>query len=177
MGDHPIFGVAEIPAIGVQLTQETPADERAAIEYVLDGSRSARGRKSLLQAETENDGVRRAALHGRFEAIDGYTAKSRAGQLLHGLGFVPMTRRGRSPFTGWLAHASEPGPCAHVDPNLLFVDEPTNHLDLDAVIWLENWLRAYPGTLLLISHDRDFLDSVTSHIAHFRASANHALQW
>jgi len=151
------------------VAQETPTDERAAIEYVLDGDAELRAvEKYLLQAETENDGERLAALHGRFEVIDGYTAKSRAGQLLQGLGFsTDDEARAVSDFSGGWRMRLNLARALMCRSDLLLLDEPTNHLDLDAVIWLENWLSAYPGTLLLISHDRDFLDSVTSHIAHF----------
>ncbi|MEN8761936.1 MAG: ATP-binding cassette domain-containing protein [Thiogranum sp.] len=151
------------------VAQETPWDERAAIEYVLDGDAELRAvEKSLAQAETENDGERLAALHGRFEAIDGYTASSRAGQLIHGLGFsIDDEARPVSEFSGGWRMRLNLARALMCRSDLLLLDEPTNHLDLDAVIWLEGWLRAYPGTLLLISHDRDFLDSVTSHIAHF----------
>ena len=151
------------------VAQETPADERAAIEYVLDGDAELRAvERRLAQAETENDGERQAVLHGRFDAIDGYTAKSRAGQLLHGLGFSTHDEaRPVSEFSGGWRMRLNLARALMCRSDLLLLDEPTNHLDLDAVIWLENWLRVYPGTLLLISHDRDFLDSVTSHIAHF----------
>jgi len=151
------------------VAQETPVDERAAIEYVLDGDAELRAvQKSVAQAETENDGARLAALHDRFEAIDGYTASSRAGQLIHGLGFsTDDEARPVSDFSGGWRMRLNLARALMCRSDLLLLDEPTNHLDLDAVIWLESWLRAYPGTLLLISHDRDFLDSVTSHIAHF----------
>jgi ATP-binding cassette subfamily F protein 3 len=150
------------------VAQQTPADERAAIEYVLDGDTELRAvQKSLAQAETENDGDRLAALHGRFEVIDGYTASSRAGQLLHGLGFSTEDEvRPVNDFSGGWRMRLNLARALMCRSDLLLLDEPTNHLDLDAVIWLEDWLRGYPGTLLLISHDRDFLDSVTSHIAH-----------
>ena len=151
------------------VAQQTPADERAAIEYVLDGDTELRAvEKSLAEAETEDDGDRLAVLHGRFEAIDGYTAGSRAAQLLHGLGFSTQdAARPVNDFSGGWRMRLNLARALMCRSDLLLLDEPTNHLDLDAVIWLEDWLRSYPGTLLLISHDRDFLDSVTSHIAHF----------
>ncbi|MGB5396788.1 MAG: ATP-binding cassette domain-containing protein [Gammaproteobacteria bacterium] len=150
------------------VAQETPADERAAIDYVLDGDHELRQIETeLANAEKNGDGMQLASLHTRYDNIHGYSARSRAGQLLHGLGFKPgeETRAVNEYSGGWrmrlnLARA------LMCRSDLLLLDEPTNHLDLDAVIWLESWLRSYPGTLLLISHDRDFLDSVTTHIAH-----------
>ena len=150
------------------VAQEMPADERGAIEYVLDGDAELRAVEAdLALAEQNNDGTRLAALHGQFESIDGYTARSRAGQLLHGLGFrTDDEDRPVRDFSGGWRMRLNLGRALMCRSDLLLLDEPTNHLDLDAVIWLEGWLRAYPGTLLLISHDRDFLDSVCSHIAH-----------
>ncbi|MEN8213606.1 MAG: ATP-binding cassette domain-containing protein [Pseudomonadota bacterium] len=147
------------------VAQETPATERSALDYVLDGDEELR----QLQADidTTTDGSRLGELHARLEAIDGYRAESRAGRLLHGLGFqtAEITRAVSSFSGGWrmrlnLARA------LMCRSDLLLLDEPTNHLDLDAVMWLEEWLRQYRGTLLLISHDRDFLDSVCNHILH-----------
>jgi len=150
------------------VAQETPADECAAIEYVLDGDAELRAVEADLElAERENNGERLAVLHGQFEHIDGYTARSRAGQLLHGLGFQAADEdRPVRDFSGGWRMRLNLGRALMCRSDLLLLDEPTNHLDLDAVIWLEGWLRAYRGTLLLISHDRDFLDSVCSHIAH-----------
>ncbi len=150
------------------VAQETLADDRAAIEYVLDGDAELRAVEAdLARAEQNNDGTRLAALHGQFESIDGYTARSRAGQLLHGLGFGTADEvRPVSDFSGGWRMRLNLGRALMCRSDLLLLDEPTNHLDLDAVIWLEGWLRAYRGTLLLISHDRDFLDSVCTHIAH-----------
>ena len=150
------------------VAQEMPAENRAAIEYVLDGDSELRQVEAdLVRAETDNDGILLAALHGTYDNIGGYSARSRAAQLMNGLGFCTddETRAVREFSGGWqmrlnLARA------LMCRSDLLLLDEPTNHLDLDAVIWLEGWLHAYTGTLLLVSHDRDFLDSVTSHIAH-----------
>ena len=150
------------------VAQETPADPRAAIEVVLDGDAELRALEAdLAQAEIHNDGEGLAALHGQFETLGGYTARSRAGQLLHGLGFRPgEEQRPAAEFSGGWRMRLNLAQALMCRSDLLLLDEPTNHLDLDAVIWLENWLRAYAGTLLLISHDRDFLDSVSGHIAH-----------
>jgi len=150
------------------VAQEAPGGERAAIEYVLDGDQELRElERQLAEAEASDDGEQIATLHGRFESIGGYQARSRAARLMHGLGFsVTDDDRAASEFSGGWRMRLNLAQALMCRSDLLLLDEPTNHLDLDAVIWLENWLRAYPGTLLLISHDRDFLDSVTDHIAH-----------
>jgi ATP-binding cassette, subfamily F, member 3 len=120
--------------------------------------------------------VRLAALHGQLEAIGGYTAESRAARLLHGLGFaIGDERRPVSSYLRRLAHAPRLAQALMCRSDLLLLDEPTNHLDLDAVIWLEGWLKAYPGTLLLISHDRDFLDSTVERICHLERRGLKAL--
>ncbi len=151
------------------VAQETPADERAVIEYVLDGDAELRTvEKNLQKAEAGNDGEHLGTLHGQFDAIGGYTARSRAGQLLHGLGFSTADEsRAVNDFSGGWRMRLNLARALMCRSDLLLLDEPTNHLDLDAVIWLESWLRSYAGTLLLISHDRDFLDSVAGYIAHF----------
>ncbi len=167
---HADGGACRYPADWViaHVAQETPADPRAAIEYVLDGDAGLRAvEAALAEAETRHDGEHLAALHGQFEVIGGYTARSRAAQLLHGLGFSRADEdRPVGDFSGGWRMRLNLAQALMCRSDLLLLDEPTNHLDLDAVIWLENWLRAYAGTLLLISHDRDFLDSVASHIAH-----------
>ncbi len=150
------------------VAQETPQDSRPAMEYVLDGDQELRDIEGQIQeADARGDGQVLARLHGQFEAIGGYQARSRAGQLLHGLGFRPGDEdRSVSDFSGGWRMRLNLARALICRSDLLLLDEPTNHLDLDAVIWLENWLRRYPGTLLLISHDREFLDAVTDHIAH-----------
>ena len=150
------------------VAQDTPADERAAIEYVMDGDAGLRRlQQEIEQAEKSHDGERLAELHGDFETIGGYSARSRAGQLLHGLGFgAGDEQRPVNAFSGGWRMRLNLAQALMCRSDLLLLDEPTNHLDLDAVIWLENWLRTYPGTLLLVSHDREFLDSVTTDIAH-----------
>jgi len=150
------------------VAQETPEDTRAAIEYVLDGDAELREiEHALTEAEASDDGLQLAALHTRFDNINGYTARSRAGQLLYGLGFkAGDENQPVNEFSGGWRMRLNLARALMCRSDLLLLDEPTNHLDLDAVIWLESWLRAYEGTLLLISHDRDFLNSVASHIAH-----------
>lgn len=150
------------------VAQETPADSRSALEYVLDGDVELRKVEAdLVDAETSNDGLKLASLHSHYDNIGGYTAKSRAGQLLYGLGFkAGDENRAVSKYSGGWRMRLNLAKALMCRSDLLLLDEPTNHLDLDAVIWLENWLSNYPGTLLLISHDRDFLNNVATHIAH-----------
>jgi ATP-binding cassette subfamily F protein 3 len=150
------------------VAQETPADPRPAIEYVLDGDEELRHTESALaDAESQHLGERVAELHSQLDNIGGYTARSRAARLIHGLGFKPGEEAHPvNSFSGGWRMRLNLARALMCRSDLLLLDEPTNHLDLDAVIWLEEWLRSYPGTLLLISHDRDFLDAVTSHIAH-----------
>ncbi len=150
------------------VAQETPSDTRAAIEYVLDGDMELRQtEQALAEAEQAHQGERAAELHAHLDTIDGYTARSRAARLLHGLGFRPgEEEQPVNQFSGGWRMRMNLARALMCRSDLLLLDEPTNHLDLDAVIWLESWLKSYSGTLLLISHDRDFLDAVTSHIAH-----------
>ena len=150
------------------VAQEMPAQDCAAIEYVLDGDAELRRvENALAGAEADDDGLLLASLHGTYDTIGGYSARSRAGQLMNGLGFTGGDE-GRSvkEFSGGWRMRLNLARALMCRSDLLLLDEPTNHLDLDAVIWLEGWLRTYAGSLLLVSHDRDFLDSVASHIAH-----------
>ncbi|MGV6817991.1 MAG: ATP-binding cassette domain-containing protein [Thiotrichales bacterium] len=144
--------------------QETPAVERSAIDYVLDGDEPLRAlQKRIDEAETED----LAALYADYEAIDGYTAQSRAARLLHGLGFQESEiSRAVSSFSGGWRMRLNLAQALMCRSDLLLLDEPTNHLDLEAVIWLEQWLQQYQGTLILISHDREFLDRVINQIWH-----------
>jgi ATP-binding cassette, subfamily F, member 3 len=150
------------------VAQQTPHGEDPAIELVLDGDRELREvQAALAAADAAGDGLRHGELAGRLEAIDGYGAESRAARLLHGLGFQPgEERRPVSSYSGGWRMRLALARTLMCRSDLLLLDEPTNHLDLDAVIWLEGWLKAYRGTLMLISHDRDFLDAVVSHILH-----------
>ena len=147
------------------VAQQTPRGEDPAIEFVLDGDRELREvQADLGEADAAGDGLRHGELAGRLEAIDGYGAESRAARLLHGLGFAPgEERRPVSSYSGGWRMRLALARTLMCRSDLLLLDEPTNHLDLDAVIWLEGWLKAYRGTLLLISHDRDFLDAVVGH--------------
>ncbi|MCP4284147.1 MAG: ATP-binding cassette domain-containing protein [Gammaproteobacteria bacterium] len=151
-----------------EVAQETPADPRSAIDYALDGDKELQATLAqLAQAESQHQGERVAELHAKLDAIDGYTARSRAARLIHGLGFKPGEEDNPvNTFSGGWRMRLNLAQALMCRSDLLLLDEPTNHLDLDAVIWLEAWLKSYPGTLLLISHDRDFLDAVSNHIAH-----------
>src|SRR5579859_154955 len=146
--------------------QETPALARSALDYVLDGDAEFRRLEAeLAAAEAAHDAHRLGPLHERLHAIGGYAAPARAAELLHGLGFaVGDERRNVGDFSGGLRMRLNLAQALMCRSDLLLLDEPTNHLDLDAVIWLETWLTRYPGTLLLISHDRDFLDAVVTHV-------------
>ena len=150
------------------LAQEIAATGQAAIEYVLDGDQGLRDlQRKLSDAEAAGDGEQIAHLHADLDHIGGYQANSRAAQLMAGLGFKPGDeQRPLADFSGGWRMRLNLARTLMCRSDLLLLDEPTNHLDLDAVIWLENWLKQYRGTLLLISHDRDFLDSVCSHILH-----------
>jgi ATP-binding cassette, subfamily F, member 3 len=150
------------------VAQETPAIEQPAIEYVLDGDAGLREIEAALEkAKQAGDGMREASLHAEFEAIDGYRARARAAQLMQGLGFsVKDDDKPVNTFSGGWRMRLNLARTLMCRSDLLLLDEPTNHLDLDALLWFEQWLRRYQGTLLLISHDRDFLDNVVSCIAH-----------
>ncbi|MCU7933993.1 MAG: ATP-binding cassette domain-containing protein [Candidatus Thiodiazotropha sp. (ex Dulcina madagascariensis)] len=150
------------------VAQETPALERYAIDYLIDGDRELRRiERALVEAESCGDGTAQARLHEALHTADGYTVKARAGELMHGLGFsTDDAKRPVNHFSGGWRIRLNLAQALMCRSDLLLLDEPTNHLDLDAVIWLESWLRNYPGTLLMISHDRDFLDRVSEHIVH-----------
>ena len=150
------------------VAQETPALERKAIEYVIDGDREYRGlEEQLAKAEQADNGTLVAEIHGKIETIGGYTINSRAAELLDGLGFrqEQMTWNLTQFSGGWRMRLNL-AQALLCRSDLLLLDEPTNHLDLDAVMWLERWLQSYPGTLVLISHDRDFLDPIVNRIVH-----------
>jgi ATP-binding cassette subfamily F protein 3 len=148
------------------VAQETPALAQSALDYVLDGDAELRGlQHKLAAAEASGDGHAIGSLHGELERIGGYAAPSRAAKLLNGLGFAPDSHeRPVSTFSGGWRMRLNLAQALMCRSDLLLLDEPTNHLDLETVLWLEDWLKAYEGTLLVISHDRDFLDSITSHI-------------
>jgi ATP-binding cassette, subfamily F, member 3 len=148
--------------------QETPALPDAAIDYVLGGDEELA--TVLLEesdADARGDTEAMARAHHRIEELHGYDARARAGRLLHGLGFSPETHeRAVREFSGGWRVRLNLARALMAPSELLLLDEPTNHLDLDAVLWLEEWLRRYQGTLLIISHDREFLDGVITHTMH-----------
>ncbi|MBU6484828.1 MAG: ATP-binding cassette domain-containing protein [Betaproteobacteria bacterium] len=185
----PDAGAIELPPRWTlaHVAQETRAVAIPVIEYVQDGDRELRdieqalaaagaahghlgGRGPGLAGEVGGvgvDGARLAELHHRFEAIGGYSARARAATLLAGLGFdAPGQGRSVESFSGGWRMRLNLAQALMCRSDLLLLDEPTNHLDLDAVLWLEDWLRRYPGTLLLVTHDRDFLDAVADTIVH-----------
>src|SRR6266851_9146096 len=156
------------------VAQETAPAEETAIDYVLDGDRELRVIERALAAahadeatDAHASGEHLAELHHRFEIIDGYSARARASTLLSGLGF-PAERHVNpvATFSGGWRMRLNLAQALMCRSDLLLLDEPTNHLDLDAIVWLEDWLRRYAGTLMVVSHDRDFLDGVVQTIVH-----------
>ena len=166
----PDAGDLSMPSSWVIATvkQETPALAESALDYVMDGDKEFRQLEhALMLAREKDDGIAEATIINKIDAIHGYSLPARAGELLHGLGFLQeqLTNPVQDFSGGWrmrlnLAQAL----ISRAD--LLLLDEPTNHLDLDAVIWLQRWLKRFDGTLVLISHDRDFLDDVIGQIIH-----------
>ncbi len=150
------------------VAQETPATEQAAIEYIIDGDQELRKlEKEISLAEQANDGIKQAELFSKMEVIGGYTAKVRAARLMSGLSFkATQETHAVSSFSGGWRMRLNLAQALMCRSDVLLLDEPTNHLDLDAVIWLQDWLCKYSGTLLLVSHDREFLDTITDHIVH-----------
>ncbi|SFW38875.1 ATP-binding cassette domain-containing protein [Pseudomonas sp. NFACC04-2] len=167
---HPDSGDCLLPADWriAHMRQEVDTLDRLAVDYVLDGDlRLRQVQRDLAAAEAAHDGAAQARLHAELDSADGYTADARARKLLAGLGFTneQMDRQVGDFSGGWRMRLNL-AQALMCPSDLLLLDEPTNHLDLDAIIWLEDWLKSYPGTLLLISHDRDFLDAVVDHVAH-----------
>lgn len=155
------------------VAQETPAVDTKALDYVLEGdAQLSRLLADLAVAENNADGHQQTLLHDQLTLIDGYTGRSRAAKLLHGLGFTPeqQSQPVRAFSGGWRMRLNL-AQALMCRSDLLLLDEPTNHLDLEAVYWLEEWLRQYSGTLLVISHDREFLDRVVNQIAHIEQQA------
>lgn len=150
------------------VAQETPAAAKEAIEAVLDGDPELRQIEQAIElAKNSSDGTLVAELYSRYETINGYTARHRAKRLMQGLGFQPdQYQKKVSEFSGGWRMRLNLASALMCRSDLMLLDEPTNHLDLETVIWLEDWLRGYKGSLLLISHDRDFLDRVCTHIMH-----------
>jgi ATP-binding cassette subfamily F protein 3 len=160
------------------VSQELLATDREAIEFVIDGDPELRAIERAIESasadtQTSEDGIRLGELYARYSAAGGYDARSRAGRLMHGLGFAPSdeTRAVREFSGGWRVRLNV-AQALMCRSDLLLLDEPTN--DLDAILWLETWLRDYPGTLLLIAHDREFLDRVVNRIVNLEHHEAHA---
>ena len=175
---QPDAGTFEMPSslAVAYVSQELLATERPAIEFVLDGDAELRAiERSIAAAEQRNEGSRLGELYAHYAAAGGYDARSRAGRLMHGLGFSSADEaRPVSAFSGGWRVRLNVAQALMCRSDLLLLDEPTNHLDLDAILWLEGWLREYPGTLLLIAHDREFLDRIVNRVVnleHGRARA------
>jgi ATP-binding cassette subfamily F protein 3 len=155
--------------------QEIEATDRAAIEFVMDGDTELRSVEAAIEAASRRDDPMALAEHyAALQSIDGYRARARAAALLHGLGFTTADHdRPVAAFSGgWRVRLGMARALA-ARAELLLLDEPTNHLDLDAIVWLEEWLTAFPGTLLMISHDVQFLDAIIDRVLHIE---NHAIR-
>ena len=149
------------------VAQETPAVACSAIDYVIDGDQEYRRLQAQLKQAEQDGSKAQLSLRHPLDVIGGYTAQTRASRLMNGLGFTPdQENNSVGSFSGGWRMRLNLAQALMCRSDVLLLDEPTNHLDLDAVIWLQDWLCKYPGTLLLISHDRDFLDTITDHIVH-----------
>jgi len=150
------------------VAQESPHSNSSAVDYVMDGDQELRSVQAAIAAgEEAPEKPDLHLLYERMEAIDGYTAESRASRLLHGLGFAADEyRKSVKEFSGGWRMRLNLARALMCRSDILLLDEPTNHLDLPAILWLEHWLRRYEGILLVISHDRDFLDEICTRIAH-----------
>ncbi len=164
------LGDCELPSKWqiAHVKQETPALDQSALDYVLDGDVAFRELEQKIEravmAERHDE---LAELYAEMEQIGGYAAHAKAGRLLHGLGFAAGEEQQTvASFSGGWRMRLNLAQALMCRSDLLLLDEPTNHLDLEAVVWLSDWLKRYEGTLILISHDRDFLDAVVSHILH-----------
>ena len=172
---HQDEGEVNLPSkwVMAHVAQETPASSTTALDYALDGDRELRALEADLArvehepADAPGHGERIAELHAHFDHIGGYTARARAASMLSGLGFNEAQQaRPVAEFSGGWRMRLNLAQALMCRSDLLLLDEPTNHLDLDAVLWLEDWLKSYPGLMLLITHDRDFLDAVVGRIVH-----------
>jgi ATP-binding cassette subfamily F protein 3 len=168
-------GALDVPT-GLRIAavaQETPALADRAIDYVLGGEvELAAALADEARAQTTGDHAAAAVAHQRIDAMGGYDGRARAGRLLHGLGFKPDDHEKTvAEFSGGWRGRLNLARALMAPSDLLLLDEPTNHLDLDAVLWLEQWLRRYPRTLMVISHDREFLDGTVDHVLHLEQGA------
>jgi ATP-binding cassette, subfamily F, member 3 len=167
---HPDGGDFSLPPtwLVAHVAQETPPVERTAVDYTLDGDTVLRGIEAKIEsASLAHDGDAEANGWAAYADADGYTALSRAEALLLGLGFtIEQTQQNVASFSGGWRMRLNLAQALMCRSDLLLLDEPTNHLDLDAIVWLEDWLRRYPGTLIVISHDREFLDAICNVTLH-----------
>ena len=150
------------------VSQQSPHSDLSAVDHVMDGDEELRAVQSAI-AEGEADAEKPDLhlLYERMEAIDGFTAESRASRLLHGLGFAAGEfQKPVKAFSGGWRMRLNLARALMCRSDILLLDEPTNHLDLPAILWLERWLKRYEGILFVVSHDRDFLDEVCTRIAH-----------
>ena len=168
-------GALDVPADLriASVAQETPALADRAIDYVLGGDvELAAALAGEAHAQATGDHAAAAVAHQRIDALGGYDGRARAGRLLHGLGFKPDDHeKAVAEFSGGWRGRLNLARALMAPSDLLLLDEPTNHLDLDAVLWLEQWLRRYPRTLMVISHDREFLDGTVDHVLHLEQGA------
>ncbi len=158
------------------MVQELANSEHSAVDYVLDGDPEVRAiEKAISRATLEKDDDRLAAEYEKLDAANGFDARYRAEQLLHGLGFTQSeVNRPVNSFSGGWRIRLNLAQALMSPSDLMLLDEPTNHLDLDATLWLEQWLKNYSGTLLIISHDRDFIDNVVERIVHIEHQKTNA---
>jgi len=171
---HPDQGAIDFPAKWrmAYVAQETPALDRPALDYAIDGDVNLRRLQAELDEleshpDADDHGMRLGELHSLLLDADAYTVQSRGEQLLLGLGFsLEQMQQPVASFSGGWRMRLNLAQALMCPSDLLLLDEPTNHLDLDAIIWLEDWLKRYPGTLIIISHDRDFLDEIVNVIVH-----------
>jgi ATP-binding cassette subfamily F protein 3 len=172
---QPDAGSFDMPSqlVVAHVAQEMEATQRAAVEFVMDGDTELRATEAAMAAaEAKDAGAVLGELHARYAALGGYDARSRAGRLMHGLGFSAADEtRPVAAFSGGWRMRLNLAQALMCRSDLLLLDEPTNHLDLDAVLWLEDWLSSYPGTLLMIAHDREFLDRTVDRIVHIEHCA------
>jgi len=155
------------------VAQESPHGSGSAVDYVMDGDRELRAvQAAIAEGESAADKPDLHLLYERLEAIDGFSAEARASQLLHGLGFAADEyAKPVNAFSGGWRMRLNLARALMCRSDILLLDEPTNHLDLPAILWLERWLKRYEGILLVVSHDRDFLDQVCTRIAHIENQA------
>lgn len=167
---EPDRGDIQLPknAVIAEVAQEIFDTDLTAFEYILSGDEELIGLREAEEAALlAEDGMKISEIHQRLEQIDGYRAESRAYQLLNGLGFKESEHHKKvKEFSGGWRMRLNIGRALMCRSDILLLDEPTNHLDFETVVWVEDWLKQYNGVLMVISHDRDFLDNICTHIIH-----------